>query len=99
MSDPASIKRAVLSLESPMPLYRIRTSQYIRQTSVHVPTCPFVQYGNVKGRHPTGDEMVDHEASNAQQALLAFEMEQTQSLPVRMYKVCRCAGGETDEIY
>lgn len=80
-----------------MPLYRVRISTYIRQTSVHVPTCRFVQFGDIKGRHPTGDELVDHEAGNPNQALLDFEMEQTQSLPERRYRVCKCAGGESDE--
>jgi hypothetical protein len=82
-----------------MPLYRIRISTYIRQTTVHLPTCRFVQYGAAKGQHPTGDELVDHEASSPSQALLDFEMEQTQSLPVRRYRVCKCAGGESDEAH
>ena len=82
-----------------MPVYRVRISHYIRQTTAHLPTCRFVQYGATDGQHPSGDELIDREADNPQAVLLDFEMEQTQSLPVRIYKVCRCAGGDTDEVY
>jgi hypothetical protein len=82
-----------------MPVYRIRISTYIRQTTAHIPTCRFVQCGATEGRHPSGDELVDREAADPKAVLLDFEMHQTQSLPERLYKVCRCAGGLADEHY
>jgi hypothetical protein len=68
-----------------MPVYRVRMSTYIRQTTAHLPSC--------------GDELVDREATDPRAVLLDFEMHLTQSLPERLYKVCRCAGGAADEHY
>lgn len=82
-----------------MPVYRVRISTYIRQTTAHMPTCSYVQYGPIEGRHPSGDELVDREAADPKAVLLDFEMHQTQSLPEHLYKVCRCAGGAADERY
>jgi hypothetical protein len=82
-----------------MPVYRVRISTYIRQTTAHLPTCGFVQFGSAEGRHPSGDELIDREAADPRAVLLDFEMQQTQSLPERLYKVCRCAGGPVDERY
>jgi hypothetical protein len=82
-----------------MPVYRVRISTYIRQTTAHVPSCPFVQFGSTEGRHPSGDELIDREATDPRAVLLDFEMHLTQSLPERLYKVCRCAGGAADERY
>jgi hypothetical protein len=79
-----------------MPLYRVRNSTYIRQTSVHLPTCPYVQYGDSKGRHPSGDELFEREESSPHKLCVDLEMEQTQTLPKRRYGVCRCAGGTSD---
>jgi hypothetical protein len=82
-----------------MPVYRVRISTYIRQTTAHLPSCPFVQHGSTEGRHPSGDELVDREATDPRAVLLDFEMHLTQSLPERLYKICRCAGGAVDERY
>jgi hypothetical protein len=79
-----------------MPLYRVRNSTYIRQTSVHLPSCRFVQYGDAKGRHPSGDELFEREETSPHKLCLDLEMEQTQTLPKRRYGVCRCAGGTAD---
>jgi hypothetical protein len=79
-----------------MPSYRVRNSTYIRQTSVHLPSCRFVQHGDAKGRHPSGDELFDREETSPHKLCLDLEMEQTQTLPKRRYGVCRCAGGTAD---
>lgn len=79
-----------------MPLYRVRNSTYIRQTSVHLPSCRFVQHGEAKGRHPSGDELFDREETSPHKLCLDLEMEQTQTLPKRRYGVCKCAGGTAD---
>jgi hypothetical protein len=79
-----------------MPLYRVRNSTYIRQTSVHLPSCQFVQYGDSKGRHASGDELFEREETSPHKLCVDLEMEQTQTLPKRRYGVCRCAGGTSD---
>ncbi len=88
--------RAIAAITA-MPLYRVRNSTYIRQTSVHLPICGFVQYSDTPGRHKSGDELFDREETDARKLCFDLEMEQTQTLPRRLYKICRCAGGETWE--
>lgn len=80
-----------------MPLYRVRNSTYIRQTSVHLPTCGFVQWGDTPGRHRSGDEVFEREEINAAKLCSDLEMEQTQTLPRRLYRICKCAGGDSWE--